>query len=112
MSLKTSQQVEYAKKDSLLLTRLWTGFNLSDFICCIEIGQVRSLEVLELMNNQIQFLPDELSKCSKLRMLFVDGNLIQKLPRDLLKLSSLKDLSLSRNSFTHLPRGRLPLSFQ
>jgi Leucine-rich repeat (LRR) protein len=72
---------------------------------CLEIGQLKSLEILELMNNSIQCLPEELSKCTNLRSLFVDGNLIQELPRILLTLSRLQDLSLSRNHIRHLPHG-------
>lgn len=72
----------------------------------IEIGKLKSLEVLELMKNSIKYLPNELSECSRLRSLFVGSNKIEKIPTSLLKLSSLEDLSLSKNAITHLPHGK------
>jgi internalin A len=69
----------------------------------LEIGQLRSLETLSLAENQLTILPPEIGLLSKLRILFLDGNQLTELPQEIEQLSNLEWLSLKDNQLVSLP---------
>lgn len=77
-------------------------FNISSS----EIGQLQSLKVLIVTNNQLENLPETICRCMKLNTLHVDKNRLHRIPHELNKLRDLKELSLMGNLLTHIPMCR------
>ncbi|CAJ2629903.1 unnamed protein product [Trifolium pratense] len=78
--------------------------DISDFITQSNyshcIGNVSSLQILSLSDNQISGMLPDLSNLQSLRWLLLDGNkLIEKIPTSINLLNKLEWLDLSRNSF-------------
>ncbi|CAL8582490.1 RAM signaling network component, variant 2 [Xanthoria parietina] len=61
------------------------------------------VKALHLANNQIYYLPDHFSSCSRLRYLNLRENLFQDFPKPLLSLSQLEVLDLGFNRIRHFP---------
>eukprot|EP00795_Rhopilema_esculentum_P006133 gene6133-11523_t len=68
-----------------------------------EIGKLKHLLTLNLMNNEIEELPKEINGCISLNTLQVDGNHLNYIPREILDLECLQDFSASRNNLKFLP---------
>ena len=75
----------------------------------VEIGQLKSLQTLNLVNNKIAILPRELGQCMKLQTLQIDGNRIQFLIKELMRLPSLQEISASRNKLLYIPFGKFSI---
>ena len=75
----------------------------------VEIGQLKCLQTLNLVNNKIEMLPRELGQCTKLQTLQIDGNRIQFLIEELMRLPSLQEISASRNKLLYIPFGKFSL---
>lgn len=68
-----------------------------------EIGQLSSLTVLHLTDNQLTALPPEIGRLSALTVLYLANNQLSALPPEIGQLSALTYLSLSNNQLTVLP---------
>lgn len=68
-----------------------------------EIGQLNSLQVLDLYNTQVSELPSEIGKLSSLLMLDLDRTQVSTLPSEIGKLSSLQGLFLGSTQVSTLP---------
>ncbi|KAM7386312.1 hypothetical protein PAMA_009104 [Pampus argenteus] len=67
------------------------------------VGVLRSLEVLDLSNNQIQNLTPALFTLPRLRRLLLAGNLLEELPAEVKALQLLTELDLSGNKLESMP---------
>ncbi|KAM7372435.1 hypothetical protein PAMP_009600 [Pampus punctatissimus] len=67
------------------------------------VGVLRSLEVLDLSNNQIQNLTPALFTLPRLRRLLLAGNLLEELPAEVKALQLLTELDLSGNRLENMP---------
>ncbi|MFX0065985.1 MAG: leucine-rich repeat domain-containing protein [Candidatus Hermodarchaeota archaeon] len=67
------------------------------------IGQLQSLEYLELDFNCLQTLPDSIGQLHNLRILSVHSNNLQSLPNSIGQLHNLKRLYLNTNQLKSLP---------
>jgi Leucine-rich repeat (LRR) protein len=63
-----------------------------------QIGDLVTLEVLDLSNNPIASLPDEIGQLTSLRILNLSGTKISKAPKFLPYLVNLTDLYLPANT--------------
>ena len=74
------------------------------------IGQLTSLEQLNLRGNKLTSLPAEIGQLTSLEQLNLGGNKLTSLPVEVGQLTSLKELSLGGNRLTSLPVevGQLP----
>ena len=68
-----------------------------------EIGQLTSLEVLDLGGNQLTSVPAEIGQLTLLRELHLSGNQLTSLPAEIGHLTSLEELYLQRNQLTSVP---------
>jgi leucine-rich repeat protein SHOC2 len=68
-----------------------------------EIGQLTSLEVLDLGGNQLTSLPAEIRQLTSLTKLNLCGNHLTSLPAEIGQLTALRELSLFSNHLTSLP---------
>ena len=73
------------------------------------IGNLSSLQVLNLSSNEISSLPDSIGNLSSLTSLNLHSNKLTDLPESIKKLNSLLTLSLSRNQFKKLPESIIKL---
>ncbi|XP_053634351.2 leucine-rich repeat protein 1-like isoform X3 [Cherax quadricarinatus] len=62
-----------------------------------------TLQMLDLSNNKIEYLPHTLGQLHSLVSLKLDGNILHKLPISLGKLTRLKYLTASKNKLVELP---------
>ncbi|WP_019988145.1 leucine-rich repeat domain-containing protein [Rudanella lutea] len=67
------------------------------------IGQLKSLEVLDLGYNQLDYLPDTLGDLPNLRKLIVRNNLLSSVPASLSQLPKLELLDIRHNPIETLP---------
>jgi leucine-rich repeat protein SHOC2 len=76
-----------------------------------EVGQLASLEVLDLRGNQLTSLPTEIGQLTSLRRLSLYDNQLTSVPAEIGQLRSLTQLNLSGNQLTSLPAeiGQLTL---
>ncbi|XP_060069768.1 E3 ubiquitin-protein ligase LRSAM1-like [Ylistrum balloti] len=85
-------------KEALLLNDNWiSGLDSS------KVGDLKTLRVLDLHNNEIKLLPFELSGSSKLQVLNLENNRLGRLPESLNKLRHLQTLNIKGNKFKTLP---------
>ena len=68
-----------------------------------EIGQLASLETLDLYNNQLTSVPAEIGQLQSLRSLDLYNNQLTSVPAEIGQLTSLKLLVLFNNQLTILP---------
>jgi leucine-rich repeat protein SHOC2 len=68
-----------------------------------EVGQLASLEVLDLGGNQLTSLPAEIGQLTSLTKLNLCGNHLTSLPAEIGQLTALRELSLFSNHLTSLP---------
>ena len=68
-----------------------------------ELGQLTSLEMLNLTGNQLTSLPAEIGQLTSLRELFLDNNWLTSVPAEIGLLTSLEVLSLIDNQLTSVP---------
>ena len=68
-----------------------------------EIGQLSSLQSLDLRSNQLATLPDSIGQLRSLQELHLYGNQLAALPDSIGQLSSLQLLDLSHNQLATLP---------
>ncbi len=68
-----------------------------------EIGQLGSLDVLRLTNNNLSSLAPEIWQLSSLKNLFLFGNDLSSLPPEIAQLSSLEVLDMTGNDLSSLP---------
>ncbi len=68
-----------------------------------EIGQLTSLQFLNLNGNKLTVLPPETVQLTGLRSLDLSGNELTALPLEICQLTSLQSLNLSGNKLTALP---------
>ncbi|WP_081336246.1 COR domain-containing protein [Mycobacteroides chelonae] len=69
------------------------------------LGELSSLVHLDLNGNQLAHLPDELAKLRSLRSLNVSDNALTQLPANLGELDSLINFNASGNRLTNLPKS-------
>ena len=74
------------------------------------LGQLSSLQSLDLARNQLATLPDSLGQLSSLQKLVLDGNRFTTLPDSLGQLSSLQTLDLAGNQLATLPDWLIKLT--
>ncbi|KAI2602455.1 glucose-repressible alcohol dehydrogenase transcriptional effector [Hypoxylon sp. NC1633] len=72
-----------------------------------EIGQLRSLRILDVSNNQLTSLPPELGMCTPLRQLNLFNNHIHTVPSELGALHFLDMLGLHGNPLEHEQKQKL-----
>jgi leucine-rich repeat protein SHOC2 len=68
-----------------------------------EIGQLAALEELHLDDNQLTSLPAEIGQLTSLRYLIIAGNKLTSLPAEFGQLTSLEGLFLKNNRLTSVP---------
>ena len=67
-------------------------------------GGVGAVEVIDRQHANLEYIPDQVYRYSKtLEALHLDANQIQVLPKDLFKLTKLRQLTLSDNEISKLP---------
>ena len=77
-----------------------------------EIGQLKTLEVLDVSSNKLKDLPSTLSACFALKILKAANNLLTTFPLSACDLPNLDDLDLSKNTIEFIPdEVRLHLFF-
>src|SRR6202522_2942677 len=69
-----------------------------------ELGQLTSLQELSLSNNQLQTIPKELGQLASLQKLYLSNNQLQTIPKELGQLASLQELSLYNNKLQTIPK--------
>ncbi len=69
------------------------------------IGQLKSLQILDLSNNQISILPESIAQLKSLQDLSLGYNQFSTLPESIGQLSSLKALWLKENQISILPES-------
>ena len=74
------------------------------------LGQLSSLQSLELTNNQLASVPEALGQLSSLRTLLLDNNQLASVPEALGQLSSLRTLWLDNNQLASVPEALGQLS--
>ena len=68
-----------------------------------EILTLPKLERLEIINCNIQIIPNGINKLKNLKLLNFEGNNIRNIPDNLTELTKLESLNLSRNNIKRLP---------
>ncbi|KAG5564728.1 hypothetical protein RHGRI_000805 [Rhododendron griersonianum] len=68
-----------------------------------EIGNLISLQTLDLAKNNLSTLPDGICNLTCLKRLCLEENIVSNLPSEIGRLTSLESLYLSRNSLCTLP---------
>jgi Leucine-rich repeat (LRR) protein len=66
------------------------------------IGELKSLKSLDLSGNQIRVLPETIGQLENLEGLWIGKNCLSALPESFSKLKALKYLDLSENQFSKL----------
>lgn len=69
------------------------------------MGNLKSLETLELSDNTIRSLPESIGRLKRLATLTLSNNGLTRLPESLGELSSVKLLDVSRNAIERVPGG-------
>lgn len=69
----------------------------------VKIGDLQHLRLLELKNNNMQYLPASISKLLKLREINASNNLLVSIPSEIGDLSGLEILDVSHNYIKELP---------
>ena len=69
------------------------------------VENLKQLQVLDVMGNQLRTLPTEIGQCTQLIRLLVDRNLLRWLPRSLSTLTNLEEVSAASNRLLYLPLG-------
>lgn len=72
-----------------------------------EVGELKSLQVLQLYRNQIESIPAGVGKLNELRSLNLSGNKINSFSEEINKLTKLEWLELRGNQLTSQERKRL-----
>ena len=67
-----------------------------------EIGQLTSLTVLDLVDNQLSGMPAEIGQLTSLTELYLKGNQLSSMPAEIGQLTSLEKLNLEDNQLTSL----------
>ena len=68
-----------------------------------DIGQLTSLEWLELQHNQLTIVPADIGQLTSLQRLNLHGNRLTSVPVEIGQLTSLRQLSLNHNQLTSVP---------
>ena len=71
-----------------------------------------TLEVLDLSNNKLRFLPNELSQLKNLRILFASNNQFEVLPEVLGQCENLEMVGFKANIIKHVPENALPIKLR
>jgi len=69
------------------------------------IGNLQSLQILNLHDNQLSTLPKSIGKLNYLQKLNLEGNQLTSLPESIINLQSLQRLNLSYNQLFTLPES-------
>ncbi len=93
--------------DLLGIQRLSLAENLSSFPLEI-LTLADSLEILDLSNNQLTFLPKEFAKLKKLKIFFASNNPFETLPEVLGECENLEMVGFKSNKINHVPENSLP----
>ena len=80
-------------------------YHLIVIISLTAIGSLRNLETLNLMSNEIEEIPNEISGCIRLKTLQLDCNRLSCINQKIMQLQHLQDLSVSRNRLGYIPFG-------
>lgn len=87
------------------LEKLVISNNLSLKYLPEDLGDLKSLEELNLSSNRISKLPKSIGQLSNLKSLDLSGNRIVRLPENMGNLSQLNYLNLSHNQLVALPES-------
>ena len=68
-----------------------------------ELGQLTSLEMLDLTGNQLTSLPAEIGQLTSLKVLYLIDNRLTIVPAEIGQLASLKWLELNNNQLMSVP---------
>ncbi len=71
-----------------------------------------TLEVLDLSNNKLRYLPNELSQLKNLRILFASNNQFEVLPEVLGQCENLEMVGFKANIIKHVPENALPIKLR
>ncbi|MFX1311763.1 MAG: leucine-rich repeat domain-containing protein [Promethearchaeota archaeon] len=84
------------------ITALSLGFNQLTYLP-EKIGQLTSLEILDLFHTSISSLPETIGQLTSLQVLCLSRNQLASLPETIGQLTSLEKLELEDNQFESLP---------
>ena len=96
----TGETVYLYKEQTCGTSILQSHRQLKEFPKCALLPEV---EHLDLSGNEIEVIPSEIGRLSKLSYLNLSGNCISELPEEIGLLKNLKCLNLSNNLITQLP---------
>ena len=68
-----------------------------------EIGRLKNLKILSLLDNNLTQLPDEICDCTALENLILSNNMLSSLPRFLIYLKNLRQVEIKDNFFERFP---------
>jgi len=79
------------------------GLDSNEIVDILPIGEMRSLQQLNLKSNKISFLPTELGRLSNLQSFDMAGNQISSIPTELGGLSNLQSFEMAVNQISSIP---------
>jgi internalin A len=71
----------------------------------ISVNNLIGIQTLALNDNQLKYLPDEISQLQDLQELYLNNNEIQSLPEDINQNKSIKKFFASRNKLISIPKA-------
>ncbi|MFX1237691.1 MAG: leucine-rich repeat domain-containing protein [Promethearchaeota archaeon] len=93
-----------AKAENKMIIKLWIEYYRIDTIPK-SIGNLASLQELDLSHNQIRSLPESIGNLASLQELDLSHNQIRSLPESIGNLTSLQKIYLNHNKLTALPES-------
>ncbi|WP_299464916.1 hypothetical protein [uncultured Microscilla sp.] len=89
----------------LQLKVLHLQYNQLQNLSVTSIGQLKNLQYVSLVRNQLQVLPPEIGQWQQMRELDLTSNLLQALPSEIGNLHRLVKLQLRNNQLSRLPKS-------
>lgn len=93
------------------ISKLTLSENLTEFPLDI-LTLADTLEVLDLSNNKLRYLPNELAQLKKLKILFASNNQFEVLPEVLGQCENLEMVGFKANIIKHVPENALPIKLR
>ena len=69
------------------------------------IGNLKSLGILYLDNNKLESIPESIGNLKSLKWLYLDNNKLESIPESIGNLDSLKELRLDNNQLESIPKS-------